>query len=118
MSLAQTAPQKSWHRVFGGSLREISAASSWLESIATDLALPGPQVFAIQVCLEELMSNIVRHGGTPPRSDLPWPAKAPERPLSISITVTARDDRLVMTIEDDGRPFDVAHAQPKAIDQP
>jgi serine/threonine-protein kinase RsbW len=118
MSLAETAPQKSWHRVFSGSISEIAAVASWVESIATELALPGPQVFAMQICLEELMSNIVRHAGTEPRSDLNWPSKAPERPLLISITVTALDDRLIMTIEDDGRPFDVAHAQPKAIDRP
>ena len=118
MSLTETAPPKSWHRVFSGSIPEISAAARWVESIATDLALPAPQVFAMQVCLEELMSNIVRHAGTEPRSDLPWPAKVSERPLLISITVTAHDDRLIMTIEDDGRPFDVALAQPKAIDQP
>jgi serine/threonine-protein kinase RsbW len=118
MSLAETAPQKSWHRVFSGSISEISAAASWVESIAAELGLPGPQLFAMQVCLEELMSNIVRHGAARPPSDQPWSPKAPDKPLSIAITVTALDDRLIMTIEDDGRPFDVAHAQPKAIAQP
>jgi anti-sigma regulatory factor (Ser/Thr protein kinase) len=58
----------------------------------------------MQVCLEELMSNIVRYGAT--------------SSISISITVKALGDRITMTVEDNGRPFDVVQAPEKVIDQP
>jgi hypothetical protein len=52
------AAQNSWYRVFSGSMSQILAAGSWIESIAADLDPPVPQVFAMQVCLEELMSSV------------------------------------------------------------
>jgi len=103
MTLSQPrSHQNCWHRVFNGALLEISSAVSWVESIASELGLPGPQAFAMQVCLEEIMSNAVRHGGS----------------SSISVTVKALADRITMTIEDNGHAFDVAQAPGKVIDQP
>jgi serine/threonine-protein kinase RsbW len=112
------APQNRWHRVFSGAIPEIAAAASWIESIAADLDLPGRLVFVMQVCLEELMSNIVRHGGVHSSSTAYLPLTDPENPLLISITVDALADRIIMTVEDNGRPFDVAEAAAKRIDQP
>ena len=85
-----------------------------MESIATDLDLADSKAFAMQVCLEELMSNIVLHGKAGlSLKTLPMdPA-----PLSISITVGASKDRTVLTIEDNGRPFDIAQAPAKTIDR-
>jgi serine/threonine-protein kinase RsbW len=113
----QLASNDQWERVFGGSLSEIPAAASWVESIAAELHLQESHVFAIQVFLEELMSNIVRHGQAAqdcshPRS--PDPAK----PLLISIAVNAFEDRIIMSVEDNGVPFNVAEAPAKGIDRP
>jgi len=112
------SPQNSWHRVFSGAIPEIATAASWIESIATDLNLPGRLVFDMQICLEELMSNIVRHGGVRSPSTAYLPLTDPENPLLISITVDALADRLIVTVEDNGRPFDVAKAAAKRVDQP
>jgi len=112
------APQNSWHRVFSGAIPEIAAAASWIESIAADLGLTGSRAFAMQVCLEELMSNIVRHGGVHSSSKSYWPQIDPANPLFISITVDALADRITMTVEDNGHPFNVAQAPAKRIDQP
>jgi len=111
-------PQNSWHRVFSGAIPEIAAAASWIESIAADLNLSGRLVFDMQICLEELMSNIVRHGGVRSSSTAYLPLTDPENPLLISITVDALADRLIVTVEDNGRPFDVAKAAAKRVDQP
>ena len=86
-----------------------------MESIATDLDLADSKAFAMQVCLEELMSNIVRHGKAGSSSKTLPMASAP---LSISITVGASSDRTMMTIEDNGRPFDIALARAKTVDRP
>jgi len=113
----QLAPNHRWERVFSGSLTEIPAAASWVESIAAELHLPESQVFAIQVFLEELMSNIVRHGQA--AQDCSHPRSLdPAKPLLISIAVNAFEDRIALSVEDDGVPFNVAEARAKGIDQP
>ncbi len=116
-SASQTAGT-GWRRVFGGSIADVTAASAWVERIAASLKLPGKLTFAMQVCLEELMSNIARHGKVhsfptafPTESDA-------DNPLSISIDIDVLADRIAMTIEDNGRPFDVEKAPAKVVDQP
>lgn len=110
------APLNSWHRVFTGSMQDVSAAMAWVRSIAADLNLPEAKSFDIQVCLEELMSNIVRHGQPEtPNGSL---SNGSPRSLSIALTVDTHGDAIVMTLEDNGRPFDVTQAHAKAIDEP
>jgi len=107
-----------WRRVFSGSIADVTAASAWVERIAASLKLPGKLTFAMQVCLEELMSNIARHGKVHPFST-PFPtATDADNPLSISIDIDVLGDRIAMTIEDNGRPFDVEKAPAKVVDRP
>ena len=107
-----------WRRVFSGSIADVTAASAWVERIAASLKLPGKLTFAMQVCLEELMSNIARHGKVHPFST-PFPTETEtDNPLSISIDIDVLGDRIAMTIEDNGRPFDVEKAPAKVVDQP
>jgi serine/threonine-protein kinase RsbW len=114
MPVSPQGRSQTWHRVFKGAILEIPAAASWIESVAAELGLPESQAFAMQVCLEELMSNIVRHGPEKPDG----PHINSDYPLSISVTVEAVPDRVIMSVEDNGRPFDVGQAPAKAIDQP
>jgi len=111
------AAQRTWRRVFAGGVDEIAEAARWIDSITASLDLAGPTAFAMQVCLEELMSNIARHGGRSSSA-----SRAPQRPpidaLSISVGVEAFADRIVMTIEDNGRPFDLVKAPAKRVDGP
>jgi len=111
-------PKNGWHRIFSAAVPEITLAARWIESIAADLDLPGKLVFDMQVCLEELMSNIVRHGRVHSSSKTYLPQTAPANSLCISITVNAIADGITITVEDNGRPFDVAQARAKWIDQP
>src|SRR5262245_15444789 len=111
----QSLRQNCWHRSFCGAIFEIPSAAGWIESIAADLGLTELQVFAMQVCLEELMSNIIRYGG---ESSAPWPHINPKNPIRIFVTVKGLADRVRMTVEDNGRPFNVAQAPVKVIDQP
>ena len=116
MSLSSdTDDERRWHRSFQATMSAIPPAARWIESIAADLKLTEKRAFAMQICLEELMSNIVRHGNVP--SDTRAHTD-PVKPLSISITVNAHADRITMTFEDDGHPFNVAEAPAKWIDQP
>src|SRR5262245_17441169 len=110
----QSLPQER-HRAFSGASLDITAAASWIESIASELGLSDSQAFAMQVCIEELMSNIVRHADA---SSTSWPRIDAGKNLCISISVKALDDRITMTVEDNARrPFNVVQAPAKAIDQ-
>jgi anti-sigma regulatory factor (Ser/Thr protein kinase) len=111
------APKHRWERVFRASLSELSGAASWVESIGANLNLPESQQFAIQICLEELMSNIVRHGQSVEDSSHPR-SLTPAKPILIFITVNAFEDKVTLTVEDNGAPFNVAEAPAKGIDQP
>lgn len=107
-----------WRGRFGGSLGDIAAASDWLEGIAVGLKLSGETTFAMQVCLEEVMSNIARHGKVD-RLSTPRSIEAEaDDPLSILVDIDVFDDRIFMTIEDNGRPFDLAKAPAKVVDKP
>jgi anti-sigma regulatory factor (Ser/Thr protein kinase) len=104
------------HRIFKGAMPEIATAAHWIESLAADLDLPGRLVFDMQVCLEELMSNIVRHGGVHSSSTSYLPQADPA--LLISITVNVLADRIILAVEDNGRPFNVAQASARLVDRP
>jgi serine/threonine-protein kinase RsbW len=114
---SQTA-ETGWRRVFSGSIADVMAASAWVERIAASLKLPGKLTFAMQVCVEELMSNIARHGkGHSFPATFPTETDA-DNPLTISIDIDVLADRIAMTIEDNGRPFDVEKAPAKVVDRP
>ena len=113
----QSAPDCRWERSFSASLSEVPAAASWFESIAAELHLPESQTFAVQVCLEELMSNIARHGSPAQHSSNPR-SLDPANPFLISVAVNAFEDKITLTVEDNGVPFNVAEAPTKGIDQP
>jgi serine/threonine-protein kinase RsbW len=72
-----------WRKAFIGTIDDISAAAQWVDTIAAEQQFPEQLVFALQVCLEELLTNVVR-----------------------------------MSVEDNGKPFDIVNAPAHRIDQP
>lgn len=98
-----TAPE-AWRRTFAGSIPEVVDATRWIESIASEQTLPKDTVFALQVCAEELLVNIVRHGGN----------AAP----NIDLQLRRFPKRIELVVEDDGKPFDVASSSHHGIDRP
>ena len=104
-----------WHKAFIGTIDDISAAAQWVDTIAADQQFPEQLVFALQVCLEELLTNVVRHGGAKSSGDL---SEVPIPPLNVDISISTGNQRVSMTVEDNGRPFDVVNAPAHRIDQP
>lgn len=43
-------------------LSEVSRIREWLEGLATQYSIPPDTSFAMELCLEEVVSNIIRHG--------------------------------------------------------
>lgn len=102
-------------KAFAGTIEGISLAAQWVDTIAADRQLPEQLVFALQICVEELLTNIVRHGGTESSGNL---SEVPIPPLNVEISISANTECVSMTVEDDGKPFDVVNAPAHRIDQP
>jgi len=43
-------------------LAELARVAPWVETLATRYQIPAKTTFAINLCLEEALSNVVRHG--------------------------------------------------------
>jgi len=111
----QVTHPNTWRKAFVGTIDDISSAAQWVETIAADQKFPEELVFALQVCLEELLTNVVRHGGAKSSGDL---SEVPVPPLDVEISISAGAQRVSMTVEDNGKPFDVVNAPAHRIDQP
>jgi serine/threonine-protein kinase RsbW len=104
-----------WRKAFTGTIEDISAAAQWVNTIAADQKFSEQSIFALQICLEELLTNVVRHGGAKSSGDL---SEVPIPPLDVEISISTGAQRVSMTVEDNGKPFDVVNAPAHRIDQP
>jgi len=80
-------------------LEDLALVLPWVEAIAAHYSVPGDVQFAIELCLEEALSNIIRHG---------YQGHA-NQSISVACGVEHRPSdaaELVFTIEDHAQPFD------------
>jgi anti-sigma regulatory factor (Ser/Thr protein kinase) len=78
------------------SLPELAKVSPWISELATGYNIPAETRFAIELCLEEALSNIVRHGY---RGE-------PGHPMTIDCALG--DACLLFVVEDHAPPFEPA----------
>ena len=110
---ASQGVQSEWRRDFSGAMSAVGGAVGWVGSIASDLDLPEGQAYAMQVCLEELMANVAMHGRAPTAQS----AQAePADPLKVSVSLNVSSEKITLTVEDNGRPFDISRAQPRRVE--
>jgi serine/threonine-protein kinase RsbW len=95
---------REWQRKFVGSTDEATSTALWIDDIAREAGLGPDIVFKLQMCAEELLANVIRHGGS---SD-----------LEVWVAIRFSGRALELTIEDNGQPFDVTAATPRKIDRP
>ena len=110
-------PNRGWTASFPGTVKGIIGAQRWIEALAAEQQFPEDLTFSIQVCVEELFANLVRHGGGVWTDD-PHGAPEPATTLRMSIDVAIADDAVTVVLEDNGKPFDVAAAAPKPVEGP
>ena len=55
--------QTTWSSVFPATVKGAIDAGSWLDSVATAAQFPEDLSFRVHLCVEELFTNVVRHGG-------------------------------------------------------
>jgi len=82
------------------SLSEIDRLAAWIDGIAGQAGLPADTVFALQLCLEEAVANVIMYSGAPD-----------EAPISIEIMPDKGGATVV--VEDSGRPFDPTRLPPR-----
>ena len=95
--VALTAPAETL--VIRSGLGELARAAEWAETLAARLALPPLTGFAIQLCLEEALSNIVMHG-------VGGRHVQPPPPREIRLLLEVCGQAAFVTIEDPGPAFD------------
>lgn len=83
----------------GADFAEMPRLTAWVEATASELGLTERQLYAVQLCLEEVVANLVMHG---------QPAAGP----GIAITLRMEAAPLRVTVEDDAEPFDLTARAP------
>jgi anti-sigma regulatory factor (Ser/Thr protein kinase) len=83
-----------------GNVRE---AVAWIATQMTEIGATERQSFRAQLAAEELLLNTIEHGG--------------RDPLSASVTLESLPERLRLTLQDDGAPFNFFDAPERKIDQ-
>jgi anti-sigma regulatory factor (Ser/Thr protein kinase) len=78
---------------------ELERLAGWIEGFTRQGASPDVS-FAVQLCLEEAVANIIMYGG------------AKDDPIEIAVELERNGTTLVARIEDNGRQFDPTHAPP------
>ena len=98
----------------GADPHEARRASEWLETMCQEHGVPQPEVDRLALCLEEVLMNIIDHGGSTARSE----------PIRLRFQVEPHvegDSAAKVTVTDAGEAFDpisgtLANA-PKTLDE-
>lgn len=89
-------------------LSELGQLAVWVEDVSRHAGLTVDMTFALQLCMEEAVANIVMYGGAPDDS-----------PIVVQIQQTC--ECVIATIEDGAQPFDPMQvpprAKPKSLDE-
>ncbi len=87
-------------------LSEMTQLPPWIEALATRHGIPSDIQFGIELCLEEVVSNVIRHGY----------AGAEDRSVAVSFA-TPRHSYFEFVVEDEAPQFNPLEAPDlKAID--
>jgi anti-sigma regulatory factor (Ser/Thr protein kinase) len=82
-----------FQRTFTRSVSEYQAVSAELEAFCTDQHVPPGAGFKVRLVLEELVLNLIDHATGSPTN-------------RIDLCIAVEPGRVVLTLEDDGNPFD------------
>ena len=99
MSASRSQPSS---RDFPGTIEAAAEAEAWLMSQSTALGLAADTEFAINLCLEELFINAVKHG----------------RAHRATVSIWTESDGVRVEFVDDGGPFDPSRAPAKRLSGP
>jgi DNA-binding winged helix-turn-helix (wHTH) protein/anti-sigma regulatory factor (Ser/Thr protein kinase) len=81
-------------------LAELERLAIWIQNLAQPAALPPDMLFALQLCAEEAVANIIMYGG----------AQDARQEIAVEVVHNARE--VVVIIEDSGPQFDPTQVPP------
>jgi anti-sigma regulatory factor (Ser/Thr protein kinase) len=84
---------------------ELRLASSWLEQAGRERGVPRDQLHRLDLCLNEVLGNVIDHGG-------PSAQSAPVR-LHLEVTRDEEHGEAAVTVSDAGIAFDTPGAMPR-----
>jgi serine/threonine-protein kinase RsbW len=84
---------------FRSRLSELAQLPSWIERLASRHMIPASTQFAMNLCLEEVLSNIIRHGYS----------SKPDHSIVVQFT-SPRENYYVVIVEDEAPPFNPVDA--------
>ena len=93
---------ETFHVSLPARLSKVRELSSMVEAFGNANGLSQQRVFVMNLALDELIANTVMHG-------------LQDVPTEIDITLQVHAERLVLTIEDNGRPFDPTRGGPADV---
>jgi len=75
-------------------LAQLDRLASWAEDFVHVAGIPSDRLFAIQLCVEEAVANVIRHSG------------AADGREDIAVELVQSEDQVLATVADRGRSFD------------
>lgn len=84
------------------SLEELARVHAFVEAVVERSGWPAALIFPLQLCLEEAISNVIRHGA----------ASGGETAIRVTLAERGEDRTVVACVEDEGAPFDPTAAPP------
>jgi serine/threonine-protein kinase RsbW len=91
------SPSQASRLLLGKDVAELERLAGWIDGFTRQGTSPDVS-FAVQLCLEEAVANIIMYGG------------AKDDPLEIAVELERNGTTLVARIEDNGRQFDPTRA--------
>jgi anti-sigma regulatory factor (Ser/Thr protein kinase) len=89
--------------VLRNDLTELDRLGVFVRGVGHDEGLAPDRLFALELCLEEAVANIIMHGGP-----------ADHGAMHVAVTITRDESSLMVRLEDDGAPFDPTAVPPPA----
>lgn len=85
---------------------EIRNASDWVAKTCTDIGVPDADISRLDICLNEVLANIIDHGGEGTKQVPIY--------LRVDAVQEAVSNVLTVTVSDGGKPFNPIDYQQKA----
>jgi len=113
MTESATAPYKST-MAMRNDPGEVGKLTQWIIEACVAARIPEKMSFAVQLCLDEAVANILQHGLEGGSEHAEQHAADGARACAISASLERGDAGVWLEIEDDGEAFDPTAAAPRA----
>ncbi len=90
----ESAPRSKARLTLKGRLEDLALCRPWVETLAAEHRIPAETQFAMDLCLEEAISNVIRHGY----------AGQADQPITVDFAVGSKG--FSFTVEDHAPRFD------------